>query len=98
MKNDNIQSFTAIGTPTVLAERVIRYLQNWKNRADFPVDPGDDIYHVYGIVDEDLDDFILAIAETNGFKLPESTAYWQNPIVTVEDAIRFILTFPPKSS
>lgn len=96
MMKEPIQEFTAIGISEVLAETVIRYLRNWKNQMDFPVSPTDDIYRVYGIVDEDLDDFVLAIANANELIPPENTAYWPTPVVTVLDLINFVMTFPRK--
>lgn len=84
--------------PDALVESVERYLREWMKRENFPVHPDDDIYEVYGIVDEDLDDLVLAIADANGRTPPGSTAYWQTPVATVLDILKLVMTFPPKRS
>ena len=63
-----------------------------------PVNPGDDLYKMHGIVDEDLDDLIIEIAEANNLKVPLNTDYWQNPVTTIEDMIFFIASFSPKDN
>lgn len=83
-----------ISEPLVLS--VYQYLQNWMSLSDFPVRPKDNIADVYGIVDEDLDDLIIEVAEINNFEIPANTNYWQEPVITVEDLILFIVSFPKK--
>ena len=73
-----------------IALSVYDYLSNWMSREDYPVRPSDKISLVYGIVDEDLDDFVIAVAQANRLVLPGDTSYWMNPVVTVDDLIRFI--------
>jgi hypothetical protein len=68
------------------------------NRADFSVKPTDNIAGVYGIVDEDLDDFVVQIAEVNHLELPENADYWHTPVATVEDLVRFVSTFSLKKA
>lgn len=80
-----------------IALDVYNYLQDWMGRKDFPVKPTDRISSVYGIVDEDLDDFVMEVANANDLALPKDTSYWQTPVITVEDLIRFISSFSHKS-
>lgn len=61
-----------------------------------PVRSDDDLYKIHGIVDEDLDDLVLEIAEINNLKIPLNTHYWIKPVITVEDLIQFIASFLPK--
>jgi hypothetical protein len=63
---------------------------------DFPVRPQDDIAKIYGIVDEDLDDLVLEVAEANNLVVPTEPDEEQEPIATVEDLIRVIASFPGK--
>jgi hypothetical protein len=61
---------------------------------DFPVRPQDNIVKIYGIVDEDMDEMIMEIAEANNLVFPDEPGYWPKPIDTVEDLIRIIASFP----
>lgn len=63
-----------------------------------PVKPNDDLYKMHGIVDEDLDDLVVEVAEANNFEIPPNTDYWQEPVITVENLIRFIASFPRKEN
>ena len=95
--DSNVEQFILAGTPKELAESVVQYLRDWKNRPDLSVSPTDNIYRKYGIVDEDLDDFVLEVADSNGRRPPESTAYWQTPVETLQDLADFVMTFPKRS-
>lgn len=93
---DSIRRLGRVGISEDLAVSIILYLRKWENRGDLQVNPDDHISHVYGIVEEDLDDFVLLVADEIGRKPPESTAYWLRPVVTVLDLAEFVSTFPPK--
>lgn len=67
------------------------------NRDAFVVTPNQNIYKVYGIVEEDFDDLVIALADENNLALPESTAYWEGPVETVDDLINFVMSFLPRS-
>ncbi|MCW5958619.1 MAG: hypothetical protein KIS76_00545 [Pyrinomonadaceae bacterium] len=95
-KEDFIKHFVKQGISELLALDVYQYLQNWMSFNDFPVRPLDNLVVIYGIADEDLDDSIIEIAEANSYEIPKNTDYWEKQIVTVEDLIRFIDSFPRK--
>jgi hypothetical protein len=95
-KEDFIDYFVSQGISESLALSVYHYLQNWVNFKDFPVRPQDNIDDIYGIAEESLDDLIIEIAESNNLEIPSNTDYWGKPVVTVEDLIRFIASFPIK--
>lgn len=95
-KEDFLHDFLENEILTLIAANVYDYLQDWMSRKDFLVTPGDRIYNVYGIVDEDLDDLVIAVADANNLILPKDTSYWSTPVVTVEDLIRFIYSFNRK--
>jgi hypothetical protein len=93
-----VRYFRDRGFKEPLVISVYQYLQKWMNRADFSVKPTDNIAGVYGIVDEDLDDFVVQIAEVNHLELPENADYWHTPVATVEDLVRFVSTFSLKKA
>lgn len=72
---------------------IIQYFRNWRNRQDFRVEADQVIYKVYGIVDEDLDDLVLHVADKYGKRPPDDTSYWSTPAETPGDVARF---FPEK--
>lgn len=96
-KEDFINHFSKIGISTSLALSVYQYLQDWKYIDKFPVRPTDDIANIYGIADEDLDDLIIEIAQSNHLEIPQNTNYWKTPINTVEDVIKFVSSFSQKN-
>jgi hypothetical protein len=91
-KEDFLQYFEERDLSADLALSVYVYVSDWMGR-EFPVRPSDNIAEIYGIVDEDLDDFVLAIAKTGNLVVPTDTSYWQNPVVTIEDLVRFVSSF-----
>ena len=96
-KEEFLQYFEDNGLSTVLASSVHEYLIDWMNRIDFPVRPNDKFADIYGIVDEDLDDLVIGIAHVNNLVVPSDTSYWQSPVVTIEDLVRFISSFTRES-
>jgi hypothetical protein len=97
-KEDFINYFIKKGISEALVHSVYKYLQNWMSFYEFPVRPQDKIAVIYGICEEDLDDLIIEIAKINNYDVPKDTNYWGRPIITVEDLIRFIDSFPKKKS
>ena len=93
---DSIRRLGRAGIPEELAILIIQYLRGWENKHDLQINPSDDISDVYGIVEEDLDDFVLSVADEFGRLPPKSTANWPNPIVTVRDLAEFVSSFPLK--
>lgn len=76
--------------PDVVRE-VRRYLQTFQGITDFPVRPDDDLYRVYGLCDEDLDDAVIEIAETCGCATPTNEAVeGMAPVQSVEDLIKLL--------
>lgn len=99
-KDDKPEDFTDYfvgeGFSESLVLSVYHHLQDCIGPKDFPVRPRDNVAKIYGIVDDDLDDLVVEIAEANQLVLPLVTGYWQKPVVTVEDLVRFIASFPVK--
>jgi hypothetical protein len=93
---DSLLAFGRVAIPDEIAMVIIQYLRDWEGDQAAKVDPKDDLYGKYGIVDEDLDDFVIFVAEQIGRRLPEDTSYWPRPLETVEDLARFVLSFPEK--
>ena len=96
-REDFIDYFVEKNISGSLAINVYESFQDLMNVKDFPVRRQDNIGDIYGIYDEDLDDLIVEIAEANDFEIPSNTDYWQEPIATVEDLIKFVASFPRKS-
>lgn len=62
----------------------------------YKVLPGDDLQRVYGLVDLDLEDAVLLIADRAGARLPRSTELDElktKGVRTVEDMLRFLEPF-----
>ena len=95
-RGDFIDHFVSEGISEPVALSVYKYLQNWMGFDDFPVRPQDNIVKIYGIVDEDMDELIIEIAEANNLVVPDEPDEEQEPIATVEDLIRFIASFSEK--
>ena len=93
---DSLESFRRAKVPDDLAMIVIQYLCNWMNRQHFLVDATDNLYKVYGIVEEDLDEFVLHVADEYGRRPPSAAPYWPKPVETVEDVAKYVLSFPEK--
>jgi hypothetical protein len=91
---DSMRSFTQAKIPEDFAFSIITYLRGWEGNQILRVSPSDELYGKYGIVDEDLDDFVLAIAAQNGRQLPSDASYWQQPITTIQDVFEFVMSFP----
>jgi hypothetical protein len=68
---------------------VYDYFQNWQSVKTFPVLPGDDLYKVYGIVDDDVDDAVVELADRWGAKLPVTFAGLP-PVRIVADVVRLL--------
>jgi hypothetical protein len=83
---DFIEFFSRKGIPQHILVNVYRYFQDWQGEKDFPVRPIDDLYKVYGICDDDIDDTIDDLAESCGCKIPDAEDVKDMPhIRTVED-------------
>lgn len=95
-KEEFLRFFAQRRVPELLSQAVLRSLQDGMLTRDFPVRPNDRLYEVYGIADSDLDDLVQELAELSGYDLPQSLDYRVEPIVTVEDLILFVSSFPKK--
>lgn len=94
--NDSLLGFDRLSIPDGLAIPIIQYLRDFMGRQYLRVDPTDGLYDRYGIVDEDVDDFILSVAESYGRRPPKDTSYLEKEILTIEDVAKFVMTFPQK--
>lgn len=71
--------------PEVVLGGVYGELQKWAGCSDFPVEPGDDLGEVYGIVDEDVWDELKELAKKCKRRPP--TEEEASRVVTVRDAV-----------
>ena len=62
--------FSGGNIPEENLRHVYSYFQTCQSAKNFPVRPNDDLYQVYGIVDDDLDDAVMEIAERWRAELP----------------------------
>ena len=81
--------FSGEDIPLYKLREVYDYFQNWQSVKDFPVLPTDDLYKVYGICDEDLDDAVIELASRCHVKLP-ATFDGVEPVRTVADVVRLL--------
>lgn len=95
-KEEFLRFFAEKGVPELFSRAVFHSLQDGMLTRDFPVGPHDKLYEVYGIAGSDLDDLVQELAELSGYDLLQSLDYWTGPIVTVEDLIMFVSSFPEK--
>lgn len=78
---------------------VFVYFQRFAAVADFPVRSEDDLAHVYGICDEDLDEAILELAATVGAEQPTTESVRHFPSVrSVGDVVRLIAAHLSKTA
>lgn len=62
----------------------------------YRVQPGDDLGRIYGLVDLDLEDAVLVIADRAGVRLPKSVeldALKTTGVRTVDDLVRYLEPF-----
>lgn len=91
---DSLRAFEYEGVPDEIAVSIVQFLRDWQGDQSLLVNPNDDVYQKYGIVDEDLDDFVIFVAERSNRKLPDDSNYWSRPIRTLQDLADFVSTFP----
>jgi hypothetical protein len=83
--------------PEVLLSQVYAYLAE-RHGAIGPhyiVNPGDDLERVYGLVDLDLEDAVLVIADRAGARLPRSSELdtLKTRVRSVDDLLRYLEPF-----
>lgn len=75
--------------PRTITQNVYEHLQKRiKHVPDFPVLPGDSLYGVYGIVNEDLDDLVLEVAAASALQL---ALLGEAEICTVADLVQLLV-------
>ena len=93
-REDFIYYFSKEGAPKEILVEVYRSLQALQSAKNFPVRPDDDLYQVYGIWNEDLDDLIIELAQTCGCKTPTTEDVAElAPIRSVKDLVRLLHRF-----
>jgi len=87
--------FSGESIPRDKLREVYDYFQQWQSMKDFPVQPEDGLYEVYGIVDEDVDDAVIELAKKWGVSLPPD-AEWASmgTVSTVADIVRLLSRRP----
>ncbi len=84
--------------PEVMLENTYHYLAERHGAVGphYRVEPKDDLARVYGLVDLDLEDAVLVIADRAGVRLPKSAELDElktRNVRTVEDMLRFLEPF-----
>ena len=89
--------FKAKDIPRDRLREVYDYFQHWQSVKNFPVQPDDDLYQVYGIVDEDVDDAVIELAKKWRVSLPPDSE-WESmgTVRTVADVVRLLSQRPPQ--
>ena len=90
---DFVVYFSGEDIPRDKLRHVYDYFQNWQSTKDFPVYPNDDLYKVYGIVDDDVDDAVIEMAGRWRAKLP-ATFEGLRPIRTIADVVYLLRELP----
>jgi hypothetical protein len=85
--------FSAEQIPQDKLRVVYEYLQDWQSVKDFPVHATDDLYKVYGICDEDLDDAVVELAAKWSVVLPADVGGIA-PLHTVADLVHLLARLP----
>ena len=93
--NEFAAYFLSEGIPLYKLREVYDYFQNWQLVKKFPVLPNDDLYKVYGICEEDLDDAVVELANRWRVRLPE-TFEGLGPVRTVSDIVHLLNQLPSK--
>ena len=88
-----INYFSSENIPRDKLRDVYEYFQNWQSVKDFPVLPTDDLSRIYGIVDDDIDDAVIELAERWRVRLP-ATFEGLPPVRTVADVVHLLHQLP----
>lgn len=87
--------FSGEDIPRNKLRHVYDFFQRWQSVKDFPVHPTDDLYKVYGIVEDDVDDAVVELADRWRAKLPPNFEGLR-PVRTVADVVRLLHQLPPE--
>ena len=85
--------FSGENVPRDKLRVVYEYLQDWQPVKDFPVQATDDLYKVYGICDDDLDDAVIELAGKWRVVLPYDLT-GLGPVNTVADLVLLLSRLP----
>ena len=72
---------------------VYEHFQGWQTNKNFPVLATDDLYKVYGICDDDLDDAVIDLAAKWRVVLPNKFE-GMAPVRTVADVVHLLARLP----
>jgi hypothetical protein len=90
--DDFLDHFSKDEIPKHMLVEVYRYFQSLRGAKDLAVRPDDDLYQVYGVWNEDLDDAIIELARKCRCKAPTNAAVTGVPPVrSVEDIVRLLV-------
>ena len=85
------EHFRRAGVPARIAREVYLLLRDGSFLGRAEVRPGDELYKVYGLCEEDLDDAVLELARRCGCRRPTTQdVSGLPPVRTVEDLVRLI--------
>ncbi len=92
-----VAGFSSGDAPPEVLRAVYAQLQDWCSDAvdAFPVRAEDNLRRVYGLIEEDLDDQVLAVVARCGRRLaPAERLRDITPVETVRDFVRFVAACP----
>jgi hypothetical protein len=92
---DFVAYFSGEDIPLYKLREVHEYFQNWQSIKNFPVLPADDLYKVYGLYNESVDDAVIELANRWRAKLPPTFEGLQ-PVRTVADIVHLLQQLPPE--
>lgn len=83
--------FANQGVSQRLLSEAYHYFQHVTEGVDFPVRPSDDLYEVFGIHGEDVDETVLEIARRSGVRAPTAREIKGSPpLRTVRDVVTLL--------
>lgn len=94
-REDFVAELAGRNVPENISQAAFDYFQGtWTLTKTMPVKPDDNISDVFGLVDEDLEDAILDVAELAGCRKPEKEDFhtYPTPVNTLGDLAVFLST------
>lgn len=88
---DGASRLAKLGVQEATAKAVVARLLDGHAKKDHAVQPDDDLYRVYGIVEDDLDELVVRLCQDlYGFEPATSDGDGFKPVRTVVDLARFV--------
>jgi hypothetical protein len=86
-----LEHFSTEAIPERILVEIYRYFQSLQKTKNFPVHPSDDLYKVYGVWNEDLDDAVVELARRCGCKTPTNeTVKGMDRVQSIQDLAKLL--------